>query len=93
MLEVAADLGRRDRRAVAGEDRLRRNDRLKIGKDALLELELLGAASNSTLAAPTASASRSCVVMRSRIAMSEPSRSTMERSRCGSDAPTSAGAP
>ena len=41
MLELAADLGRGDRRAVAGEDGIRLNDRLEIGEDLLLERQFL----------------------------------------------------
>ena len=48
-----------------------------------------GAASNTNAAPATPSTSRSCDAMRSRIAASDPSRSTIERSRCGSEARTS----
>ena len=41
MRKVAADLGRRDRRTVAGKDRIRRGELLQFGEDVLLERELL----------------------------------------------------
>ena len=37
MLEIATDVGRGDRRTVAGEDRLRRDRVFKLGKNTLLE--------------------------------------------------------
>ena len=37
MLEIAADVGRGDRRTVAGEDCLRRDRVFKLGKNTLLE--------------------------------------------------------
>src|ERR1700692_372719 len=41
VLEMAADLGRGDSRTVAGENRVRRDQLLDLGKDPLLERQLL----------------------------------------------------
>ncbi len=41
MRQMTADLGRRDRRTVAGKDRIRRDELLQFGEDLLLERQFL----------------------------------------------------
>ena len=91
VLEIAPDLGRGDRRAVAGEDGVGRGEAFEIQqKSSASAAAFPGAASNTKVASFTAGASWSCTVMRVSTAASSPSRSRIDARRCGIDARMSA---